>query len=481
MRRVKIVATLGPSSSSPEVVLALVHAGVNVFRLNLSHGTQDQHCQAFALVREAAESTGLAVGVLADLQGPKIRLGHFAEGPALLKNGAEFTITTDDVPGDAAAVSTTYAGLPGDVKTGDAILVDDGRVALMVVDVDGPAVHTRVVEGGMVSDNKGLNLPGALVAVPAMSEKDVDDLRFALRLGADWIALSFVRSADDIYPVHDVMAEVDVWRPVVAKIEKPQAVEHLAEILDAFDAIMVARGDLGVELPLQDVPLVQKRAVSLAREKGKPVIVATQMLESMIGASRPTRAEASDVANAVLDGADALMLSGETGIGSYPVETVETMGRIIEATEVQALDRIPPVGGQPTTKGGAIARAAVAVAAQLQPVALVAFTETGRSPRALARYRSPVSLLAFTPSVEVRNQLTLSWGVETFLVEPVRHTDDMVRQVDAKLLQLGRCEVGDEIVIVAGSPPGIPGSTNAMRVHRMGDAVGGIAPAYSED
>jgi pyruvate kinase len=481
MRRVKIVATLGPSSSNAETVLAMVHAGVNVFRLNLSHGTQEQHSQAYALVRAAAQTTGFAVGVLADLQGPKIRLGRFAGGPVLLKNGAEFTITTEDVPGDVNAVSTTYVGLPGDAKPGDAILVDDGRVALTVVRVDGPAVLTHVVEGGTLSDNKGLNLPGAMVAVPALSEKDVDDLRFALRLGADWIALSFVRSADDIYAVHDVMAEVDVWRPVVAKIEKPQAVEHLGDILNAFDAIMVARGDLGVELPLQDVPIVQKRAVSLAREKGKPVIVATQMLESMIGASRPTRAEASDVANAVLDGADALMLSGETGIGHYPVEAVETMARIIEATETQALERIPPVGGQPTTKGGAIARAAVAVAAQLQPVALVAFTETGRSPRALARYRSPVSLLAFTPSPEVRNQLSLSWGVETFLVEPVRHTDDMVRQVDAKLLQLGRCEVGDEIVIVAGSPPGIPGSTNAMRVHRMGDAVGGIAPAYSDD
>jgi pyruvate kinase len=481
MRRVKIVATLGPSSATAETVLAMVHAGVNVFRLNLSHGTQDQHSQAYALVREAAQTTGSAVGVLADLQGPKIRLGRFVDGPVLLKNGAEFTITTEDVPGDVTAVSTTYAGLPGDVKPGDAILVDDGRVALTVVKVDGPAVLTHVVEGGTVSDNKGMNLPGALVAVPALSEKDVDDLRFALRLGADWIALSFVRDADDIYAVHDVMAEVNVWRPVVAKIEKPQAVEHLGEILDTFDGIMVARGDLGVELPLQDVPIVQKRAISLAREKGKPVIVATQMLESMISASRPTRAEASDVANAVLDGADALMLSGETGIGHYPVETVDTMARIIEATETQALERIPPVGGQPTTKGGAIARAAVAVAAQLQPVALVAFTETGRSPRSLARYRSPVSLLAFTPSAEVRNQLCLSWGVETFLVEPVRHTDDMVRQVDAKLLQLGRCEVGDEIVIVAGSPPGIPGSTNAMRVHRMGDAVGGIAPAYSDD
>ena len=365
------------------------------------------------------------------------------------------------------------------MKPGDPVLVDDGRIELEVVEVDGPRVVTSVVEGGMVSDNKGLNLPGAMVSVPAVSDKDIEDLRWALNIGVDLVALSFVRSAADIDPVVEVMAEEGIRRPVVAKIEKPQAVHNLVQIIEAFDGIMVARGDLGVELPLEEVPIVQKRAVSLAREKAKPVIVATQMMESMIGASRPTRAEASDVANAVLDGADALMLSGETSIGSFPVESVETMGRIIESIEDTALERIPVIEGTPTTKGAAITRAAVSVAQQLSAKFLVAFTETGRTPTVLARYRSQVPIVAFTPEAQVRNQLALTWGVESFAVDAVTHTDQMVRQVEAKLLELGRCQIGDYVTIVAGSPPGIPGSTNAMRVHRIGDASGGAAPAYT--
>jgi pyruvate kinase len=416
--------------------------------------------------------------VLADLQGPKIRLGRFAAGSVLLRPGAQFVITAEDVPGDQEMVSTTHRGLPDDVEAGDPILVDDGRVQLRVVSVDGPAVVTKVIEGGTVSDSKGINLPGAMVSVPAVSEKDIDDLRWALVNGVDLVALSFVRTAADVTPVHEVMDDEGIHRPVVAKIEKPQAVQHLPAILDAFDGIMVARGDLGVELPLEQVPLVQKRAVSLAREKGRPVIVATQMLESMISASRPTRAEASDVANAILDGADALMLSGETSIGRFPVESVATMGRIIESIEDTALDRIPRIEGLPTSKGDAICRAAVHVANQLSAKFLVAFTETGLTPTVLARYRSRVPLLAFTPDHQVRSQLALTWGVESYLVDPVTHTDDMVRQVEARLLQFDRCSIGDLVTIVAGSPPGIPGSTNAMRVHRIGDAVGGAAPAY---
>jgi pyruvate kinase len=311
-----------------------------------------------------------------------------------------------------------------------------------------------------------------------MSDKDVDDLRWALRIGVDLIALSFVRSADDVVAVHRVMDDEGVRLPVLAKIEKPQAVERLEEIIDAFDGIMVARGDLGVELPLEDVPLVQKRAVALAREAAKPVIVATQMLESMIGSSRPTRAETSDVANAVLDGADALMLSGETSVGRYPVESVRTMARIIGAVEDQALDELPGLKSPPHTKPGAICRAAVGVGEVVRAKFLVAFTETGSSARRLARHRSPIPLLAFTPQPSVRSQLALCWGLETFLVPSVTHTDDMVRQLDTALLDIGRCEVGDEVVIVAGSPPGIPGSTNALRVHRMGDAVAQLAPAY---
>ena len=365
MRRAKIVATLGPASNSPGTVRALVEAGMDVARLNLSHGSYEDHELSYRLVRQAAEATGRAVGILADLQGPKIRLGRFVDGPVLLTAGDRFTITAEDVPGTAQIVSTTHTGLPDDVKPGDPVLVDDGRIELEVVEVDGPRVVTTVVEGGMVSDNKGLNLPGAMVSVPAVSDKDIEDLRWALNIGVDLVALSFVRSAADIDPVFAVMAEEGIRRPVVAKIEKPQAVQNLVEIIEAFDGIMVARGDLGVELPLEEVPIVQKRAVSLAREKAKPVIVATQMMESMIGASRPTRAEASDVANAVLDGADALMLSGETSVGSFPVDSVETMGRIIESIEDTALERIPAIEGTPTTKGAAITRAAVSVAQQL--------------------------------------------------------------------------------------------------------------------
>jgi pyruvate kinase len=321
-------------------------------------------------------------------------------------------------------------------------------------------VRTRVRVGGQVSDHKGLNIPGARLSVPALSDKDEQDLRWALELRADMIALSFVRGPDDAAPVRKIMDEMGARLPLIAKIEKPQAVDALPEILEAFDGLMVARGDLGVELPLEQVPMVQKRAVSLAKDKAKPVIVATQMLESMISAPRPTRAEASDVANAVLDGADALMLSAETSVGAYPTETVATMAKIILAAERECLQAAPSLTRVPTTTGGAIARAAAEVGAITGASALAAFTMSGETARRLARYRSPIPLLALT------------WGVETFIVPPVVHTDDMVKQVETALLDIGRSWPGDKIVIVAGSPPGTPGKTNALRVHRIGDAIG---------
>ncbi|HEU4912251.1 MAG TPA: pyruvate kinase [Actinomycetes bacterium] len=471
MRRAKIVCTLGPATSSEEQIRALVDAGMDVARLNLSHGEYADHEKVYLNVRKASDESKRAIGVLVDLQGPKIRLGTLASGPVVLDKGDEFTVTTEDVPGDKDIVSTTYKGLPGDVNPGDRLLIDDGKVALRCVRVDGPRVVTTVVEGGRVSDNKGINLPGVAVSVPALSEKDIEDLRWALRLQADMIALSFVRSADDIKDVHRIMDEEGVRLPVLAKIEKPQAVDNLDQIVAAFDGIMVARGDLGVELPLEDVPLVQTRAISLARRAAKPVIVATQMLESMIEASRPTRAEASDVANAVLDGTDALMLSGETSVGKFPIGTVETMSRIIAKMEDHALADIPPLAGKPRTKGGAITKAAAEVGELLGARFLVAFTQSGDSARRMARLRSPIPLLAFTPVQAVRSQLSLVWGVETFLTPMVKHTDDMVLQVDQMLLGEERLRRGDLIVIVAGSPPGIVGSTNALRVHRMGDAV----------
>jgi pyruvate kinase len=410
--------------------------------------------------------------VLADLQGPKIRLGRFREGPVLLERGDEFAITVEQVEGDRSRCGTTYSGLAHDVTPGERILVDDGRVTLEVTSVDGPAVHTVVVEGGMVSDHKGLNLPGVAVSVPALSEKDVEDLRWALRTGADVVALSFVRSGDDVKEVHRIMAEEDRYLPVIAKLEKPQGVTNLESVVDAFDGVMVARGDLGVEMPLESVPLVQKRAIKLCRRNAKPVIVATQMLDSMIEASRPTRAEVSDVANAVMDGTDAVMLSGETSVGKHPAETVRTMGRIVEAAEKEQLAKgLPPLTehSKPRTQGGAVARAAAEMGDFLGAKYLVAFTQSGDTVRRLSRYRSPVPVLAFTPDPATRAQLSLTWGVEALTGPMVQSTDEMVDQVDEQLLKLGRCEKGDLVVITAGSPPGVPGSTNLVRVHHIGE------------
>ena len=478
MRRAKIVCTLGPAVDSPEKVRELIAAGMNMARLNLSHGGYEEHQYRLDQVRAAAAEAGVPIAILVDLQGPKIRLARFKDGPHDLSRGDVFTITTDDIEGTKDRVGTTYKGLPGDCKEGDRILIDDGNVTVEVTAVKGNDVITKVIEPGAVSNSKGINLPGVAVSVPALSEKDIDDLRWGLKAGADFIALSFVRSADDIKDVHLIMDEEGIRVPVIAKIEKPQAVDNLVGIVDAFDGIMVARGDLGVELPIEDVPLVQKRCVELARDAAKPVIVATQMLDSMITNSRPTRAEATDCANAVLDGADALMLSGETSVGEFAIEAVQTMSRIIQRTEEGGLERIRPLKHEPRTKGGAITKAAVEVGAIVGAKFLVAFTQSGDSARRMSRLRSPIPILALTPDHGTYNRLALTWGVEPMITPVVSHTDEMVKQVDGLLLESKRTTVGDLVMIVAGSPPGIPGSTNAMRVHRTGDAVAGAAPAY---
>jgi len=470
---------MGPAVDSPEKVQELIAAGMNMARLNLSHGGHPEHQARLDRVRQAAKEAGVPIAILVDLQGPKIRLARFKAGPHDLARGDVFTITTDEVEGTKERVGTTYKGLPGDCKPGDRILIDDGKVTVEVVEVKGNDVVTKVIEPGAVSNNKGINLPGVAVSVPALSEKDMDDLRWGLKAGADFIALSFVRSADDIVDVHRIMDEVGIRIPVIAKIEKPQAVANLQGIVNAFDGIMVARGDLGVELPIEEVPLVQKHCIELAREAAKPVIVATQMLDSMITNSRPTRAEATDCANAVLDGADALMLSGETSVGEFAIEAVQTMARIISHTEQGGMDMIRPMKSTPKTKGGAITKAATEVGAIVGAKYLVTFTQSGDSARRTARLRSPIPILAFTPEVGTYNRMALDWGVEPELTSMVKHTDEMVMQADALLLNSKRCTEGELVVIVAGSPPGIPGSTNAMRVHRVGDAVGGAAPAYS--
>jgi pyruvate kinase len=467
-RRGKIVCTLGPATSTDESVRALVEAGMDVARMNFSHGDYIDHKAAYDRVRAASDVTGRAVGLLADLQGPKIRLGRFADGPTYWADGETVRITVADCLGTHDRVSTTYKQLAQDAVPGNRVLVDDGNVGLVVDDIDGDDVVCTVTEGGPISNNKGMSLPGMNVSVPAMSDKDVEDLEFALHLGVDMVALSFVRSPSDVELVHEVMDRVGRRVPVIAKLEKPEAIDNLEAVVLAFDAVMVARGDLGVELPLEEVPLVQKRAIQMARENAKPVIVATQMLESMIEHSRPTRAEASDVANAVLDGADAVMLSGETSVGRFPLAAVQTMARIICAVEENST-AAPPLTHVPRTKRGVISYAARDIGERLDAKALVAFTQSGDTVRRLARLHTPLPLLAFTPLPEVRSQLAMTWGTETFIVPVIQTTDGMIRQVDKSLLVLGRYKRGDLVVIVAGAPPGTVGSTNLIHVHRMGE------------
>jgi pyruvate kinase len=472
-RRTKIVCTLGPVTSSPERIEELIAAGMDVARLNLSHGPQDDHRAIYHRIRAASDSSGHAVGVLLDLQGPKIRLGEFQGGEAALTVGETFTITTatDEAPrGNHMLASTTYPALAQDVHPGDTLLIDDGLIRLEVIESDGVRVKTRVVEGGPVKDHKGINLPGANVSAPALSEKDKSDLEFGLSLRVDMVALSFVRRPEDVKEAREFMAARGHELPIIVKLEKPEAVVRLREILEVADGLMVARGDLGVEMPLERVPLVQKQAILMARRMGKPVIVATQMLESMIEHSRPTRAEASDVANAILDGADAVMLSGETSVGAHPIAAVKTMARIIQETESASFDplrdrRHPPA----TIKQEAIAESAVRIAQELSVAAIAVFTQTGMAVKYVAKYRPHEAILAFTTEPVVRSQLSLVWGTETFIAPSLGHTDEMVREVERQLLALGRAREGDHVVIVAGTPPGRRGTTNMLKIHRLGD------------
>jgi pyruvate kinase len=472
-RRAKIVCTLGPATASPERIAGLVAAGMDVARLNFSHSDHAFHAEAYGDVRAAADAAGRAVGVLGDLQGPKLRIGLLTGGSAFLAPGARVLMTADagnddDEPGTADRLFTSYTAVADDVRAGDTILVADGTVVLTVLTVAGGEVECVVARGGLIRDHAGMNLPGVAVSGPVLTPKDVEDLRFALRLGVDLVALSFVRGPDDAAAVRAVMDEEGTRVPVIAKLERPEAVERLDEVIEAFDGLMVARGDLGVETALERVPLIQKRAVDLCRRRAKPVIVATEMLETMVVRARPTRAEASDVANAVLEGADALMLSAETSIGRHPIEAVRTMARIIAASE--SLPEASPVRArmEQVTEEEAIALGAVSVARAVQAEALVAFTLSGASARLLAAQRPARPVLAFTPDPRVRSQLALVWGVETFLEPAPADTDEMTAHVDRAMLDLGRAEPGDAVVVVAGTPPGTEASTNTLRVHRLG-------------
>lgn len=445
----------------------LIRAGLDVARFNMSHGDHDEHRKRLDETCAAAKAVGKTVGLLADLQGPKIRLGTFIEGKVNLAYGQEFTITTDEIDGTVDRASTTYKGITGDVKPGDSILIDDGRVGLEAIRVTDTDVVTKVMVPGSVSNHKGINLPGVAVNVPALSKKDEDDLRWALRNGFDMIALSFVRRAEDIVPVHDIMDEEGVRLPVVAKLEKPQVIENLNSVIDAFDGFMVARGDLGVEMPLEEVPMIQKRIIRKARKWAKPVIVATQMLDSMISAPRPTRAETSDVANAVLDGADAVMLSGETSVGAYPVETVETMARIVNNTEKDGLKEISKIKWDPHTTGGIIAMSAAMAADQLNAKYMVAFTQSGDTARRMSRLRASTPLVVFTPEQKTAKWLTLCWGAQVFITTSYPDNEHMVSAVNEIMQDMNLVKPDEHVVIVFGSPLGVAGKTNTLRVHRV--------------
>lgn len=445
----------------------LIDAGMNVARMNFSHGTQADHEAVYQMVRDAAAAAGKPIAILADMQGPKIRLGNFANGSEQWDAGDRVKITSEDVDGTHDRVSCTYKKLPSEVTKGDRLLVDDGKLALEVLGADDTDVECLVVEGGPVSNHKGLSLPNVNISVPALSEKDISDMKFALNLGVDLIAMSFVRHPNDVHLGHKVMDEVGVRRPIIAKVEKPEAVARLKEIVLAFDGVMVARGDLGVEMPLDEVPIVQKEIVRLCRENAKPVIVATQMLDSMIENARPTRAEVSDVANAVLDGADAVMLSGETSVGKYPIGTVRTMAKIVATTEGGPID-VAHLAHDPKSKPGAVTAAAAQIADAIGAKALAAFTQTGDTVKRLARLNPEQKIVGLTPIESVRNQMALSWGTDSYLVEHVDHTDAMFQLVDKTFQEQNLAAPGDLVVIVAGTPAGTPGSTNTVRVHKIG-------------
>ncbi|HVV88414.1 MAG TPA: pyruvate kinase [Kofleriaceae bacterium] len=470
MRRAKIVCTLGPASSSAERIGELIEAGMDVVRLNFSHGTHDDHAAVLKTVRAEAEKRRTAIAVLLDLQGPKIRVGRFVDGQAELKAGAPFTITTDtNVMGDAARVSTTYGALPRDVKVGDHILLDDGYLSLVVTDVSDREVKTLVVVGGMLKNNKGINLPGVEVSAPAVSDKDAADIAWGLRHGVDYVALSFVRRPEDVLQAKRLLTTEGVSIPVIAKIEKPQAVERLPEIIDAADGCMVARGDLGVEMGPEKVPLIQKRIIDETNARGKIVITATQMLESMINQPRPTRAEASDVANAVLDSTDALMLSGETASGKYPVEAVRTMARIIGEIEGSAYYRqnLDPPQLDIAVSSNAIARAAVSAAASMRIKIIAVVTESGGVARLMSEYRPEARIVALTTDEIQYRRLALVWGVTPVLVQPGATTDELIERVEAVLSAQGLARPGDNVVITMGVPVGAGMSTNLLKIHTM--------------
>jgi pyruvate kinase len=466
MRKAKIICTLGPASDTPEVIEGLIRAGMNVARLNFSHGTHDDHRRRVNTIRKVSRKLGIPVAILQDVQGPKIRLGKFEGGVLTVKEGQTVTVTTRAVLGQGSIIPTPIRSLPKDVERGHAILLDDGRVRLRVLRVSGQDVTARVEVGGILKDHKGLNLPGAAISVPTITKKDAVDLAFGQELGVDYVALSFVRSADDIKLARQHVAKRNT--PLIAKIEKPQAVDNLAAIAAVADGVMVARGDLGVEMPLEQLPGIQKRAVAEVNRMGGLVIVATEMLESMVSNPRPTRAEVSDVANAILDGADAVMLSGETAAGKYPIDAAATMARIVEETERGVGPGLrPSLAERKEDLSSGVAAAAVAAAEQLGIETIVTYTERGHTARLVSEFRPRAQIIGLTPSADTVNRMALYWGVKGLQVGRLQSTDAMLRQVRRLCRDEGMCKVGTPVIIVAGVPLNEPGSTNMMSIHRI--------------
>ncbi len=469
MRRTKIVATIGPSSRSPEVLEQLIQAGVNVVRLNFSHGEHAQHLEVIRRVREISARLGQAVALLQDLSGPKIRTGKVKDDAIELLDGARIVITTDEtILGTPERISTTYDPLPRDVKPGDRILLDDGNLQLRVESVRGEEVTCVVMDGGTLKSNKGMNLPGVSLSTPALTDKDKKDLAFGLQNGVDYVALSFVRQAADVEQVKALIREQGASTPVIAKIEKREAVNDLPSILDATDGVMVARGDLGVEMSTEEVPTLQKRIIEMANGAGKVVITATQMLESMIDNPRPTRAEASDVANAILDGTDAIMLSAETASGRFPVETVETMGRIAVHTERSYGVRAPArvTGGSASIVARSLSRVASTVAEELDCRLIVAFTESGSTARLVSSYKPRAPIAGITYNRDTYQRLALWWGVVPIMSAFARDTDAMIAQGEQILKQSGLVAIGDTVLMLAGQSH-TKGATNMLRVHTL--------------
>lgn len=467
MPRTKIICTIGPSSSSPEIIKSMIQEGMNVARLNFSHGTHEQHAEKITMIRDVAESLGKPVAILQDLCGPKIRIGLVKEPGIRLESGSTLVLTTDSMTGENGKVSVSYKQLPKDVKSGDIILLADGMMELAVREIRGNDIFCTVITGGVLTSNKGINLPSGTISTPSLTEKDRADLEFGLKHDIDFVALSFVRRASDIHEARQIIESAGKDVPIIAKIEKHEAIESIDSILEACDGVMVARGDLGVEIPLENVPVIQKEVVKKANMLGKPVIIATQMLRSMVDSPRPTRAEATDVANAVLDGADAVMLSEETASGQYPVKAIQYMTKIAESAEKTAKSRIDISLVPEKNVEEAVAYASCVLAENLGVSAIVAPTSKGYTAMLISKFRPKANIIALSPDISVVRRLSLYWGCVAKLTEQSKTTDDMIEDGAKSALETGLVSKGDIIVITAGHPVWVAGTTNMVKVKKL--------------